>query len=103
MVGKYVFFRNFLFQVQSGTITKYQPDFRPGSFLTKQNQTNRSNDLFFIANTGFLENSFRNTDQTYTNFFWMCAVCVCFLKICVCLIDILDVWAFSSNLFLAMY
>ena len=37
MVGKYVFFRYFLFQVQSGTITKYQPDFRP----TMTNSENR--------------------------------------------------------------
>ena len=34
MVVKYIFFFDFLYQVQSGTITKYQPDFRPGSSIT---------------------------------------------------------------------
>ena len=34
MVVKYIFFFDFLYQVQSGTITKYQPDFRPGSLIT---------------------------------------------------------------------
>ena len=34
MVVKYIFFFDFLFQVQSGTIAKYQPDFRPGSLIT---------------------------------------------------------------------
>ena len=41
MLGKYLKLVDFLYQIQSGNITKYQPDFRPGSFIQTSVTLNR--------------------------------------------------------------